>query len=200
MLHDAKREPGRSIAPVSDYEIDVQQAMGSYVRDFIHDDLRSFGFRPWVRRAGLSIVVVAAAVTVLIVLLATSGRSAWSGWAREPFVWVYVGTLWAGGLKIFLGTLRPIATVDDQRLVLRPLHQLRQTSIAWSSVSGTEQMTGGDRLIVYHQTPRGMRFVALNLNLVKGRRDFLQLLDERLRGMDFVERVVERSRYLSRPA
>jgi hypothetical protein len=92
------------------------------------------------------------------------------------------------------------ATLDDERVVLRPLHQLRHSSIEWSSIVGTEQLTGGDRLIVYHQTPRGMRFVALNLNLVKGRRDFLHLLDERLRGMDFVERMVERSRYLSRPA
>ena len=188
------------MAPASDYEIDVQQAMGSDVREFIHGHGRAFGFRPWVRRAGLSIVFVAAAVTVLIVFLATSGPSTWSGWAREPFVWVYVGTLWAGGLKIFFGTLRPIATVDDQRIVLRPLHQLRQTSIEWASVSGTEQMTGGDRLIVYHRTARGLRFVALNLNLVKGRRDFVELLDERLRRMDFVERVVDRSRYLSRPA
>jgi hypothetical protein len=61
-------------------------------------------------------------------------------------------------------------------------------------------MTGGDRLIVYHQTPRGMRFVALNLNLVKGRREFLWALDERLKGMGLRERIVERSRYLSRPA
>ena len=43
-----------------------------------------------------------------------------------------------------------------------------------------------------------MRFVALNLNLVKGRRDFLALLDDRLRAMGFVEKTVERSRYLTR--
>ena len=61
-------------------------------------------------------------------------------------------------------------------------------------------MVGGDRLIVYFDTTRGMRFVALNLNLVKGRRDFLMLVDARLQAMNFVEKVVERSRYLSRPA
>ena len=43
-----------------------------------------------------------------------------------------------------------------------------------------------------------MRFVALNLNLVKGRREFLKLIDERLREMGFEESVVDRSRYLSR--
>jgi hypothetical protein len=42
-----------------------------------------------------------------------------------------------------------------------------------------------------------MRFVALNLNLVKGRRDFLAQLDQRLTSMGFAERIVERSRYLS---
>ena len=61
-------------------------------------------------------------------------------------------------------------------------------------------MTGGDRLIVYHQTARGLRFVALNLNLIRGRREFLTLLDERLRAMGFVERIVERSRYLTAPS
>jgi hypothetical protein len=44
-----------------------------------------------------------------------------------------------------------------------------------------------------------MRYVALNLNLVKGRRDFVTLLDERLLALRFRERVVDRSRYLSRP-
>ena len=145
-----------------------------------------FPFRPGVRRAGLSIVLVAAAATLTIT------------WIGERAVWVYVATLWLGGLKVWLGTLRPVAEVSDDALVLRPLHNLRARTIAWSTVSGTEQMTGGDRLIVYYDTRRGMRFVALNLNLVKGRREFLALLDSRLRAMGFAERVVDRSRYLSR--
>src|SRR5438477_8052698 len=145
-----------------------------------------FPFRSWVRRAGLSIVLVAAAATLTIT------------WIGEKAVWVYVATLWLGGLKVWLGTLRPIAEVDDERLVLRPLHNLRSRTIAWRAVSGTEQMTGGDRLIVYYDTPRGLRFVALNLNLVKGRREFLALLDSRLLAMGFSERIVDRSRYLSR--
>src|SRR5947208_1087689 len=70
-------------------------------------------------------------------------------WIGERAVWVYVATLWLGGLKVWLGTLRPIAEVDDVQIVLRPLHNLRARVIAWSAVSGTEQMTGGDRLIVY---------------------------------------------------
>ena len=96
---------------------------------------------------------------------------------------------------------QPVA-VDHRVAVEDPLEVgrslLRPRSIAWNDISGTEQMIGGDRLIVYHDTPRGMRFVALNLNLVKGRRDFLALLDARLKAMGFAERVVERSRYLSR--
>jgi len=151
---------------------------------------RSFSFRPWVRRAGLSIVLVAAGATVTIAFV-----SAWSG---ERALWLYLATLWIGGLKVFLGTLRPIAEVDDATIVLRPLHQLRETRISWERIRGTEQMIGGDRMIVYFDTPRGMRFVALNLNLVKGRRDFTTLVDERLRAMGFEEKVVERSRYLTR--
>jgi len=119
-------------------------------------------------------------------------------WVRERFVWVYVGTLWLGGLKVWLGTFRPVAEVGEELLVLRPLHHFRQRSIPWRAISGTEQMLGGDRLIVYYQTVRGLRFVALNLNLVRGRRELLLTLDARLQALGFAEKVVERSRYLSR--
>ena len=151
---------------------------------------RCFAFRPWVRRAGLSIVLVAAAATVTVAFV--------RAWSSERALWLYLLTLWIGGLKVFLGTLQPVAEVDDETIVLRPLHQIRATRIAWTNLRGTEQMTGGDRMIVYHDTPRGMRFVALNLNLVKGRRDFTMLMDERLRAMGFEEKTVERSRYLTR--
>ena len=55
---------------------------------------RTFPFRPWVRRAGFSIVLVALAVTIAIVS-ALAFRPDWRyGWIGERFVWVYVGTLW----------------------------------------------------------------------------------------------------------
>src|SRR5688572_20033430 len=86
----------------------------------------SFSFRPWVRRAGLSIVVVAAAITAAIVLALTIWPSTRYGWIGEPFVWVYVGTLWLGGLKVWLGTRRPVAELGDTTITLRPLHQFRE--------------------------------------------------------------------------
>lgn len=171
--------------------------MGTFPMTF-EPDARRWMFRPWVRRAGASIVVVAAAVSLLLVLANRILPGAGLGWAREPFVWVYVGTLWLGGLKVYLGTLHPVAEATDEGVVLRPLHQIRPARLRWADVLGTEQMIGGDRMIVYHQTARGMRFVAMNLNLVKGRREFLAFMEEKLRAQGFVERVVERSRYLSR--
>jgi len=159
---------------------------------------RAFPFRPWVRRAGISIVAVAAAITAAIFVSVAVVPGARYGWLGERFVWVYIGTLWLGGLKVWTGTLRAIAEVDENAIVLRPLHQLRQKKFTWDAIRGTEQMTGGDRLIVYFDTPRGMRFTALNLNLVKGRRDFLALIDGELKERGFVEKIVERSRYLSR--
>ncbi len=162
------------------------------------DAIRVFPFRPWVRRAGWSIVAVAGSLTVAIagaLLLVPSSRY---GWIGEPFAWAYVATLWLGGVKVWLGSRRPVAEMTESTITLRPLHQFRSRTIDWESLRGTEQMIGGDRLIVYFDTPRGMRFVAMNLNLVKGRRDFLQLLDARLVEMGFAERIVERSRYLSR--
>ena len=158
-----------------------------------------FPFRPWVRRAGLSIVLTAAAVSVAIAATLALSPSSRYGWIGEPFVWVYIGTLWAGGLKVWLGTRRPVAEVGEATLTLRPLHQFRARTMAWDALRGIEQMIGGDRMIVYFDTARGMRFVALNLNLVKGRREFVNTVEARLREMGFVEKVVERSRYLSRP-
>src|SRR5260370_27225359 len=160
--------------------------------------IRRFPFRPWVGRAGLSIVIVAAVITIAIVVALAALPGARYGWLGERFVWVYIGTLWIGGAKVFLGTWRPIAEVGEVSVVLRPLHQFRERVVRWSDIRGTEQLVGGDRLIVYFDTPRGMRFVALNLNLVKGRKDFLTLVDARLQAMGFQERIVERSRYRSR--
>ncbi len=160
--------------------------------------LTIFPFRPWVRRAGLSIVLVALANTIFILASLAASPGARYGWLGERFVWVYVGTLWLGGLKVFLGTLRPVAEAGDDQIVVRPLHHLRQREIPWKHIRGTEQMIGGDRLVIFFDTPRGQRFVALNLNLIKGRREFLSMIEDRLLGEGFVERVVERSRYLAR--
>ena len=157
-----------------------------------------FDFRPWVRRAGWSIVVVAGLVSLAIAGALVLFPSARYGWIGEPFVWAYIGTLWLGGLKVWLGTKRPLAELATETLTLRPLHQFKTRVIGWDAISGTEQMIGGDRLIVYFDTPRGMRFVALNLNLVKGRREFLAAMEARLVAAGFAERIVERSRYLSR--
>jgi hypothetical protein len=159
----------------------------------------SYAFRPWVRRAGASIVLVAAGVTAAIAIALIASPAARYGWISERAVWAYIATLWIGGLKVWLGTRRAVAEVGEEMLTLRPLHQFRSRTLRWNDIRGTEQMIGGDRMIVYYDTPRGMRFVALNLNLIKGRRTFLATIDGRLRSMGFVEKTVDRSRYLSRP-
>ena len=128
----------------------------------------------------------------------TAGAGVNFRWLHEPASWLYIAALWAGGLKVWLGTYRPIAEIDSDGITLRPLHQLRSKRVAWPAVLGTEQMTPGDRLILYYETPRGMRFVAVNLNLIRGRAGFSERLDGILKGRGFVEKIVERSRYLTR--
>ena len=159
---------------------------------------RSFGFRPWVRRAGLSIVAVAATAALIVGGSLLLSQTARYGWFGEPFVWIYIGTLAAGGLKIVWGTLSSVATLSDESIMVSPLHQLRSHTIPWSAIRGTEQMIGGDRLIIFYDLPRGPRFAALNLNLIKGRRDFLGILESQLKSRGFVERTEGRSRYLAR--
>ncbi|HEX7151971.1 MAG TPA: hypothetical protein VF618_10825 [Thermoanaerobaculia bacterium] len=144
-------------------------------------------------------MLVAAAITALLLGALLFDPSFRFGWIGERFVWIYIGTLWIGGAKVWLGTRRPVAEANPDTLVLRPIHQVRSRVVPWAAIKGTEQMIGGDRLIVYFETRKGLRFVALNLNLVKGRREFVALLEGRLRAMGCVEKIVERSRYLSRP-
>jgi len=163
------------------------------------DVSESYAFRPWVRRAGASIVLVAAGVTAVIAVALIANPASRYGWIGERAIWVYIGTLWIGGLKVWLGARRAVAEIGNETLTLRPLHQFRSRTLRWTEIRGTEQMTGGDRMIVYYDTRRGMRFVAMNLNLIKGRRNFLAEVEGRLRGMGFVEKTVERSRYLTRP-
>lgn len=157
-----------------------------------------FEFRPWVGRAGLSILLTAAAITVVMVVTLIGSRSARFGWLGEPFVWLYVATLWAGGGRVFLGSRKTAAEVSRDGIVVRPLHQLRSRKIRWDRLLGTERMIPGDRMILYFQGPRGMRFVALNLNLLRGRKSFEDLVEKELRQMGFAESFVGRSRYLSR--
>src|SRR5258708_40056479 len=132
----------------------------------------SYPFRPWVRRAGASIVLVAAGVTAAIVVELVANPAARYGWIGERAIWVYIATLWIGGLKVWLGTRRAVAEIGEEMLTLRPLHQFRPRTLRWREIRGTEQLIGGGRLIVYHLTPRRLRLVCLDLNLVKGPRYF----------------------------
>src|SRR5207244_1241900 len=102
-------------------------------------------------------VLVAAGVTAAIVIALIANPAARYGWIGERAVWAYIVTLWLGGLKVWLGTRRPVAEVGET-LTLRPLHQFRARTLRWTEIRGTEQMIGGDRMIVYYDTPRGMRF------------------------------------------
>jgi len=157
-----------------------------------------FGFRPWVRRAGLSILIIALGVTVSMagaLFLSARGRH---GWLGEPFAWLYVAALWGGGIKVYFGTFKPLAEVTEETLLLRPLHTMAGRLVEWNRIRGTEQMIRGDRLILYYDEGSRTRQVALNLNLVRGRREFLKVLDERLYLMGFSESLVGESRYLSR--
>lgn len=127
-------------------------------------------------------------------LMTSRGRH---GWLGEPFAWLYVAALWAGGAKVYLGTFRPLAEITDRALLLRPLHTMTRRLVEWNRIEGTEQMIRGDRLILYYEENRRTRHLALNLNLVRGRKEFVTLLENRLKELGFVERLVGQSRYLS---
>jgi len=157
-----------------------------------------FGFRPWVRRAGLSILLVAIAISAILATGLIFSEEVRRGWAGEGFVWVYLGALWVGGAKVYFGTLRPLAEISIEELIVRPLHLAGSRRIPWEWVSAIEQMTVGDRMIIHYSTSRGPRFVAMNLNLIKGRRRFQISVDEILSARGFRERSEGGSRILAK--
>jgi len=160
-------------------------------------DRTDFGFRPWVRRAGWSIVFVALAATFSAgVLFFATGHEVY--WLREKSLWIYVAVLWIGGVRIVAGTYKPAAQIDDAALTVRPLHNLRARVLEWATIVGSEQTIPGDRLIVHYVTSRGPRFVALNLNLVKGRREFESMMAQKLRSEGLVDADRPGARILAR--
>src|SRR5437764_104690 len=96
----------------------------------------TYAFRRWVRRAGASIVLVAAVVSTAIIIALLASSSARYGWIGEHAVWAYIATLWIGGLKVWLGTRCPIAELRDDMIILRPLHQFRSRTLRWDALGG----------------------------------------------------------------
>src|SRR5260370_33049402 len=92
---------------------------------------RAFSFRPWVRRTGFSIVLVAAFASTAIVTLLLVSPAARYGWMGERVVWVYLAVLWIGGLGGFLAPFWPIAESGEERCVVRPLHQFGRRTTPW---------------------------------------------------------------------
>src|SRR5439155_1976503 len=109
-LRHAKHIPSSGISRcIQNKKISHPLAMTILASNFASDAKRVFPFRPWTRRAGVSILIIAAFVTLAIIVAFAASPSWRFGWIREPFVWVYIGTLWLGGAKVFAGTLRPVA-------------------------------------------------------------------------------------------
>lgn len=156
-----------------------------------------FEFRPWVGRAGWTILAACAAALLLGALLLLS-----YGWEvlflRERSLWIYLATLAAGGARVVIGSRRPVAELDEEGVVLRLLHHIGAKRIRWSQLLGTEQTLPGDRLILHYESARGPRFVAVNLNLIRGRRDFEMALEERLRALGAVPVDREGARVLAK--
>jgi hypothetical protein len=156
-----------------------------------------FEFRPWVGKAGWTILAACAAAT-----LGGAALLLVYGWEmlflREKSLWIYLGTLAAGGARVVAGSRRPVAELDGEGVSLRLLHHFQTKRIRWNQILGIEQTIPGDRLIIHYETARGPRFVAVNLNLIRGRRDFEKAIDDELRSLGLVRADREGTRVLAR--
>src|SRR5260370_37876437 len=97
---------------------------------------RAFSFRPWVRRTGFSIVLVAAFASAAIITLLLVSPPARYGWMGERAVWVYLAVLWIGGLRGFLAPFQRIAASVRGPVGVRPLHQFVSRTIACAADPG----------------------------------------------------------------
>lgn len=143
----------------------------------------AFPFRPWIRSTsrkamlwGVGVVALLGGVTWLFRTPGTAplGRAFGS--------LAFYGLLfWASLLKVWWTGGRPAVLVDDEALAYQPLHTFRPRTLPFARVLECAPRQGTQSLRLVHEASRGRaREFFLNLGVIQGRNEFLDLLGEKL--------------------
>ena len=154
----------------------------------------AFPFRPWVRSTSRRAMIWGVgAVAVLGGVAWWLERGETQAWGRAFGVLLAYSLLfWASLLKIWWTAGRPAVAVDDEALYYQPLHTFRPTRVPFERVLACNPRPGTEALRVVVEKRGTARELFLNLAVVKGQHQFLDLLAERLEAAG-LERVGERA-------
>jgi hypothetical protein len=154
----------------------------------------AFPFRPWVRstsrRAMIWGVGVVAAVGAVSWWLERGETQAWG--RAFGVLLAYSLLFWVSLFKIWWTAGRAAVAVDSEALYYQPLHTFRPTRVPFSRVLACNPRPGTEALRVVVEKRGTARELFLNLAVVKGQHQFLDLLAERLEA-EGLERVGERA-------
>lgn len=142
----------------------------------------SFPFRPWVRgtsrRAMIWGVGVVAAVGLAVWILREGEREAWG--RAFGVLLAYTFLFWASLLKIWWTAGRPAVALDAGSFSYQPLHTFKPRRVPFSQVIAMNPRPGTEALRFVVEKNGTGRELFLNLAVVKGQHQFLELLEARL--------------------
>lgn len=157
-------------------------------------DAVAFPFRPWVRstsrRAMLWGVGAVAAVGAIAWWFERGETQAWG--RAFGVLLAYSLLFWASLLKIWWTGGRPAVAIDAEALYYQPLHRFKPSRVPFARILACNPRPGTEALRFVVEKRGVARELFLNLAVVKGQHQFLELLGERLEAAG-LERAGERT-------
>lgn len=143
---------------------------------------RDFPFRPWVRSTCRKAMLWGIGVVTLLGALVWALRSPGDETSGHAFgvLLAYALLFWASLAKIWWTAGRPAVGLDAEGLYYQPLHTLRPRRVAWGRIVACGPRPGTESLRLVVERNGNGRELFLNLAVVKGRHDFLDLVGARL--------------------
>ncbi len=147
------------------------------------DRIRTFPFRPWIRSTSRRAMVWGVGVVAVLGLAACALRGPDSAPLARAF-----GTLGGYGLLFWLSLLKvwwtagkPAVVVDGEGIAYQPLHLFKLRTIPFAKVvSCAPRKTTESLRLIHEWRPGEGREFFLNLAVIAGRHELLDLLGERL--------------------
>jgi hypothetical protein len=145
-------------------------------------DAVSFPFRPWVRgtskRAMIWGVGAVLAIGVVVWVLRAGEREAWG--RAFGVLLAYSLLFWVSLFKIWWTAGLPAVALDDESFSYQPLHTFKPRRVPFDRVLACNPRPGTEALRFVVEKNGTAREFFLNLAVVKGQHQFLDLLGERL--------------------
>lgn len=141
-------------------------------------------------------VGVVAALGIAVWFLEAERRGAWG--RAFGVLLLYSLLFWASLIKIWWTAGRPAVAIDDEAFSYQPLHTFQPRRVPFARVIACNPRPGTEAIRFVVEGRSTARELFLNLAVVRGQHDFLDLLEKRLEAAG-LERVPGKNRSWRRP-